>query len=321
VLSKESFWQSTYVIARQVAPVEGVQYALGIFGGIAAREHPWVLVGLVVPVLVVYFAFKALKETRPLKAQMMQLVRSQSPTRNSSSPDSGVSLFPDSSPAPTAEADFYAILQVAPKAAPDVINTAYRQLTRLYHPDLNPRTDAAVLMGSINQAYDVLGDPGLRTEYDRRKQEPSPGRVVDIDFALDSRLSSIAQLLEHELREGCRDNTVSIGVEAYARDWLSQVLLDSPELQTRAASIFAFLQGYSEMTTLKRTQVVLQALARARNQPIPIFRTGQPTTSSWIANSSRRIASPTEQIVGEGRPGWIQRITMQLLHGIKRPRF
>ena len=77
LLSKESFWESARLIAYQVAPVEAVQYVLGIIGGIAAREHTWVLVLLVFPVFVIYFAFKALKETRPLMEQTIKLLQAQ----------------------------------------------------------------------------------------------------------------------------------------------------------------------------------------------------------------------------------------------------
>jgi HD-GYP domain-containing protein (c-di-GMP phosphodiesterase class II) len=50
--------------AREVSASEGVQYMLGILGAIAAEIHIWALVLLIVPCVVVFLAFKNLKEMR-----------------------------------------------------------------------------------------------------------------------------------------------------------------------------------------------------------------------------------------------------------------
>jgi curved DNA-binding protein CbpA len=53
----------------------------------------------------------------------------------------------------------------------DVIQAAYRQLARKYHPDrgtdLPP--DAAGKMVEINAAWELLGDPDRRADYDRER--------------------------------------------------------------------------------------------------------------------------------------------------------
>jgi len=68
-----------------------------------------------------------------------------------------------------ADADLYRVLQVDPTADPDVIEAAYKRLARRYHPDHN-RGDASAeeQMKRINEAYRVLGKPGLRADYDAR---------------------------------------------------------------------------------------------------------------------------------------------------------
>jgi DnaJ-domain-containing protein 1 len=68
-----------------------------------------------------------------------------------------------SSPLP----NHYELLQVSPGAEPDVIDAAYKQLARKYHPDVNPEPWAAETMVQINTAYSVLRDPVLRSDYDR----------------------------------------------------------------------------------------------------------------------------------------------------------
>jgi molecular chaperone DnaJ len=67
-----------------------------------------------------------------------------------------------------AEADLYKVLGVDRKAPPDEIKKAYRKLARQYHPDRNPGDAAAEeRFKKISAAYDVLGDPDKRKQYDR----------------------------------------------------------------------------------------------------------------------------------------------------------
>jgi hypothetical protein len=68
--------------------------------------------------------------------------------------------------------DYYAVLQVQPDAEPEVIEAAYRQLMRKYHPDVagTDRERAAILHDrakGINRAYAVLRDPRQRSIYDQ----------------------------------------------------------------------------------------------------------------------------------------------------------
>lgn len=65
--------------------------------------------------------------------------------------------------------DYYSILQVAPAAEPAVIEAAYRQLARLYHPDFNPAPDAPARMKAFNEAFAVLRDPDRRARYDEQR--------------------------------------------------------------------------------------------------------------------------------------------------------
>ena len=62
--------------------------------------------------------------------------------------------------------DYYEILQVHPSAEPEVVEAAYRRLTRKYHPDVNKDTTAPDRMKKINIAYEVLGNSDKRKRYD-----------------------------------------------------------------------------------------------------------------------------------------------------------
>ena len=69
--------------------------------------------------------------------------------------------------------DLYETLHLHPSAHPDVIQAAYRRLALLYHPDKNPSPEATDMMAAVNRAYEVLGDPEKRAEYDRGRTAQS----------------------------------------------------------------------------------------------------------------------------------------------------
>ena len=62
--------------------------------------------------------------------------------------------------------DYYAIIQVDPRAERDVIDAAYRRLASKYHPDVDHSPVATERMMLLNAAYDVLSDPAKRAAYD-----------------------------------------------------------------------------------------------------------------------------------------------------------
>ena len=67
-----------------------------------------------------------------------------------------------------ARPDYYKTLGVAKNASADEVKKAYRKLARQYHPDRNPgNKQAEERFKEISQAYDVLGDPDKRKQYDR----------------------------------------------------------------------------------------------------------------------------------------------------------
>lgn len=63
--------------------------------------------------------------------------------------------------------DFYKVLGVDKKSSQDDIRKAFRKLARQYHPDANKGdAEAEKRFKEISEAYDVLGDPAKRAEYD-----------------------------------------------------------------------------------------------------------------------------------------------------------
>jgi curved DNA-binding protein CbpA len=67
----------------------------------------------------------------------------------------------------TPDKDLYDVLGVSPSASQEQIRSQYRVLVRKYHPDLHPGdVSAARMMERVNAAYDVLGSPQERRQYD-----------------------------------------------------------------------------------------------------------------------------------------------------------
>jgi preprotein translocase subunit Sec63 len=87
--------------------------------------------------------------------------------------------------------DYYAILQVHPRAEPEVIEAAYRRLSRKYHPDVSGQADAGRRMRELNEAFEVLSDPARRRAYDHQRSfgsrpasAPMPTGLPDLLGAL-----------------------------------------------------------------------------------------------------------------------------------------
>jgi molecular chaperone DnaJ len=75
------------------------------------------------------------------------------------------------------EKDYYRVLGVSEDASQKDIKSAYRKLSRQYHPDANPDDPAAEeRFKEVSAAYDVVGDAEKRKEYDEvRKLGPMGG--------------------------------------------------------------------------------------------------------------------------------------------------
>lgn len=68
----------------------------------------------------------------------------------------------------TQTSNYYTLLQVKPTASPQEIRRAFRDLSKLYHPDTTelPPAIATEKFKTLNNAYATLSNPEMRTAYD-----------------------------------------------------------------------------------------------------------------------------------------------------------
>ena len=84
-----------------------------------------------------------------------------------------------------ARVDFYRVLGVSRDASDDAIKKAYRKLVFQHHPDRHPEsTQAEVKIRELNAAYEIIGDPEKRRNYDRLNWGDETTRDEAIDPAV-----------------------------------------------------------------------------------------------------------------------------------------
>ena len=75
--------------------------------------------------------------------------------------------------------DYYEVLQISPNADPDTVHRVYRLLAQRFHPD-NQSTGDSEKFRTLTEAYQVLGDPEQRAQYDvhRPEQQKERSRLI-----------------------------------------------------------------------------------------------------------------------------------------------
>ncbi|MDJ0702042.1 MAG: DnaJ domain-containing protein [Leptolyngbyaceae cyanobacterium MO_188.B28] len=83
--------------------------------------------------------------------------------------------------------NYYRTLQVAESATQAEIKQAYRQLAKQFHPDSQHSTAGHEKITQINAAYEVLGDPHSRSNYDQELQYQAQAQAAGLVQEKDTR--------------------------------------------------------------------------------------------------------------------------------------
>ena len=90
---------------------------------------------------------------------------------------------------------YYETLGVPQNATSDEIKTAYRKLSKQYHPDLNPgNAEAERRFKTIAEAYSIISDPKKRATYDRVGNELNDWNWEEIIYRMDIRAKASKRL-------------------------------------------------------------------------------------------------------------------------------
>ena len=69
--------------------------------------------------------------------------------------------------------NYYAVLNISPDATAEEIRRAYREMARRYHPDAGEGSSADKFR-ELTEAYEILGDPARRRDYDIEFRRGAP---------------------------------------------------------------------------------------------------------------------------------------------------
>lgn len=98
------------------------------------------------------------------------------------------------------DTDYYQLLNLPSSASLGEIKKAFRKLAMRYHPDKNPENPkAAEKFSQIQQAYLVLSDKKLRTEYHFHRYAGKQKSVFTMPVADTAALVSLAEKLRHKV--------------------------------------------------------------------------------------------------------------------------
>jgi Flp pilus assembly protein TadD len=131
--------------------------------------------------------------------------------------------------------DYYELLQVHPKASPEIIKKAYRTLLLEMnnHPD---HGGSVTKTTQLNEAYAVLSDVGRRREYDRSRRTGTVGGSRPLDAvivpcpscATKNRVKSLAHLRFAKCSR-CGVRLTPASDRSAARDWMQSIWDSLPQ--------------------------------------------------------------------------------------------
>ncbi|KAG5451826.1 Chaperone protein dnaJ [Clonorchis sinensis] len=93
-------------------------------------------------------------------------------------PKAACRLYPVAHYSVATDRSLYKIFGVNRNATHQEIKEAFYRLSKLYHPDVTNEPHARAKFQELTRAYEVLGNPSKRKEYDRGLIRPSSSSVM-----------------------------------------------------------------------------------------------------------------------------------------------
>lgn len=184
----------------------------------------------------------------------------------------------------------YEVLGLSAKCSAAEIRSAYRKLVMLHHPDRSSDPKSKALFLAATEAYEVIGDPERRQQYDdrlgleqaiaeRRRNNPPSARLAEIKLDV-NRLSTL----------------YSRGNFPEAENLARSIL----ERDRRQPIPYAVLGDIARMSGNKREAVRLYALATQYDPKNPVYRqrydelTQSPVAMSHVSREEI-VSAPAEK--------------------------
>jgi curved DNA-binding protein CbpA len=206
----------------------------------------------------------------------------------------------------------YELLGVPREATEEEIRRAYLEKGRLFHPDLRHRPDLAAfgreltaVFERLKVAYEVLGDPAKRAEYDRASEEPE-ARVFAEEAVVD---------VEARRQLAAKNYTYAMKL-IDAKDYFPAIELlqeaarfapDKPE--------YRFRLGEVEMKNAKWVERGLENLKEAARLAPDRADFQRDTARALLSHGRRREAEPYARRACEIEPGAESNALLQEIAG------
>jgi len=95
--------------------------------------------------------------------------------------------------------NYYEMLGVSSTVEPEALKAVYRALAKKYHPDTTSSTSTSEIFRDIQEAYEVLSDAELRSNYDReRLQNEDIEEELDDDPLPNERREDVSESVDEE---------------------------------------------------------------------------------------------------------------------------
>ena len=218
--------------------------------------------------------------------------------------------------------DYYEVLGVPRNASEDEIKSAFRKLAFQYHPDRNKELGAEEKFKEINEAYQILSDPGKRASYDRYGRIVTQGESPDFGFGgLGDIFESFFGGFGETLFGRTARRVPQKGNDVYSNLTLSfeeAVFGCKKEVEIKRIEVCPFCQGIgSQLGTTPQTCPECYGRGQVKREQQNIFgRFTHIITCPRCQGSGTIITNPCSDCHGSGRIKIKRKLTLDIPAGV-----